>query len=239
MNPYDDIRPKGEQVREMFDRIAPAYDRLNDIMSLRFARLWRRKMAKIVAKLYPRRILDLATGTGDMALVLAKRIRGAQITGADPSEGMLAVAQKKIEKKGLAHRISLDVAQAESLPYAEGSFDAVTVVFGVRNFHDIEGGLREMHRVIRRGGMVFIMEFSMPRGKIIGPLYRFYSTRWLPLIGGKMSGDRDAYTYLPESVGEFPDWETFTRLLWECGYANVRSKPLFFGIARIYKGEKR
>ena len=239
MKPYDEIRPKGEQVREMFDRIAPAYDRLNDIMSLRVARLWRKKMAKIVAKLYPKHILDLATGTGDMAIVLAKRMRGAHITGADPSEGMLAIAEKKIAKKHLSERIKLEVAEAEKLPYADGSFDAVTVVFGVRNFHDIGAGLREMHRVLRRKGMVFIMEFSMPRGKIFAPIYRFYFRKWLPLVGGKVSGDKDAYTYLPESVVEFPDWEQFTELMWECGYANVKSKALFFGIARIYKGEKR
>ena len=239
MNPYDDIRPKGEQIREMFDRIAPAYDRLNDIMSLRMARLWRRKMAKIVARLYPTRILDLATGTGDMAITLAKRIRKAHITGADPSEGMLEIAQKKIKKKKLEHRISLELAEAENLPYDDNSFDAVTVVFGVRNFQDLESGLREMYRILRHKGMIFIMEFSMPRGKIFAPLYRFYADKWLPLIGGKLSGDREAYTYLPESVSEFPDWEIFTQVLWECGYANVRSKPLFFGVARIYKGEKR
>lgn len=239
MNPYDEIRPKGEQVREMFDRIAPAYDRLNDIMSMRFARLWRREMAGIVAKLRPQRILDLATGTGDMAIVMAKKMRRSRITGADPSEGMLSVAREKIAKKGLSGRIGLEVAQAEELPYGESSFDAVTVVFGVRNFHDISAGLREMHRVLRRGGMAFIMEFSMPRGKIFGPLYRFYSKRWMPFIGGKLSGDKNAYTYLPESVSEFPDWETFTELMWECGFANVKSKPLFFGVARIYKGEKR
>lgn len=239
MKPYDEIRPKGEQVREMFDRIAPAYDRLNDIMSLRVARLWRRKMAGIVAKLQPRKILDLATGTGDMAILLAKRIRGAHITGADPSEGMLAIAAQKTEKKRLANRIELEVAEAENLPYGEGCFDAVTVVFGVRNFHDIGAGLREMHRVLRRKGMVFIMEFSMPRGKIFGPVYRFYFRKWLPLVGGRLSGDKNAYTYLPESVAEFPDWEKFTELMWECGFANVKSKALFFGVARIYKGEKR
>lgn len=239
MRPYDEIRPKGEQVREMFDSIAPAYDRLNDIMSLRVARLWRKKMAGIVAGMRPKRVLDLATGTGDMAVVLAKRIRNARITGADPSEGMLEVAKQKIAKKQLSGRISLEVAEAEELPYEEGRFDAVTVAFGVRNFHDIAGGLREMHRVLRKGGMAFIMEFSMPRGKIFGPVYRFYFYKWLPLIGGRVSGDKEAYTYLPESVAEFPDWETFTELLWECGYANVKSKSLFLGIARIYKGEKR
>ena len=239
MKPYDQHRPKGEQIREMFDHIAPAYDRLNDIMSFRIARLWRKKMAGIVARMYPKRILDLATGTGDMAIVLARRIHEAQITGADPSEGMLEVTKRKISKKRLGNRIKLEVAQAESLPYENGTFDAVTVVFGVRNFHDIAAGLKEMHRVLRRKGMVFIMEFSMPRGKIFGTVYRFYFRKWLPFVGGKVSGDKSAYTYLPESVVEFPDWETFTQLLWECGYANVKSKALFFGIARIYKGEKR
>ncbi len=239
MKPYDDIRPKGEQVREMFDHIAPAYDRLNDIMSLGVARLWRKKMARIVGHLHPKQVLDLATGTGDMAIVLAKRIRGAHITGADPSEGMLAVAKEKVAKKHLSGRIKLEVAEAENLPYQDGAFDAVTVVFGVRNFHDIAAGLREMHRVLRRKGMVFIMEFSMPRGKIFGPVYRSYFHKWLPFVGGKVSGDKSAYSYLPESVVEFHDWETFTELMWECGYANVKSKALFFGIARIYKGEKR
>lgn len=239
MKPYDEIRPKGEQVREMFDRIAPAYDRLNDIMSLRIARIWRKQMARIVVKLHPKRILDLATGTGDMAIVLARKIKSAHITGADPSEGMLEIARQKVEKKRLANRIGLEVAEAEKLLYKDGEFDAVTVVFGVRNFHDIGAGLREMHRVLRRKGMVFIMEFSMPRGKIFAPLYRFYFRKWLPLVGGRVSGDKEAYTYLPESVVEFPDWEKFTELMWECGFANVKSKALFFGVARIYKGEKR
>lgn len=302
MKPYDDTRPKGEQIEEMFDTIAPAYDKLNDIMSLRAARVWRRKLVNIVkrdlreydvrnrvrirpeacggfvssrqgaggdsgamqqeadGKPIPHQelngtptpqpkidgqptsrydILDLATGTGDMAILLSKRIPQARVTGADPSEGMLEIARKKTERRKLSERITFCKAAAENLPFADGSFDAVTAVFGVRNFHDIPAGLREAYRTLRKGGMLFVMEFSMPEDKIFGPLYRFYFRKVLPAIGGRISGDKKAYTYLPESVDEFPKWEAFTEMMWECGYANVKSKPLFGNAVRIYKGEKR
>ncbi len=236
MNPYDDTRPKGEQIGEMFDNIAPAYDRLNDIMSFGIARSWRRAAVRRVRQAEACRILDLATGTADLAIAMARRLPQARVTGGDISEGMLALGREKVERAGLSGRITLVFARAEELPFADGDFDAVTAAFGVRNFANLERGLAEMARVLEPGGRVFILEFSTPRSKIFGTVYRFYFNRVLPLIGGMISKDRRAYTYLPGSVSEFPAPKEFVGMMERAGFTHCRAKALTGGVAYIYTG---
>ena len=240
MKPYNDIDSKRDQIRTMFDRIAPAYDLLNHLLSFGIDRRWRRRVVKLVREDRPARILDLATGTGDMALALARGVPGAQVTGADLSTQMLEVAREKVAKKGLTERIRLCVAEAEQMPeMPDNGFDVTTVAFGVRNFHDIGRGLREICRTLRPGGKLYVLEFSTPRNGLFGALYRFYFHRVLPVIGGWVSHDGKAYRYLPESVDEFPAWERFVAMMEECGYGECRSVALMTGVARIYIGVKQ
>lgn len=239
MKPYaaeDD--GKKEQVTRMFDRIAPEYDRLDHILSFNIDRAWRRRTAGMVRRLHPQRVLDVATGTGDLAILMARKMPHAEITGGDLSEGMLEVGRRKAASKGVAERIRFVTADAESLPFGEGSFDVVTAAFGVRNFQDLDAGLREMYRVLEPGGEVFILEFSMPEGKIFGALYRFYFRRVLPVIGGLVSKDYSAYKYLPGSVGEFPSGERFLEILRRAGFADCSARKLTRGVAQIYNGKK-
>lgn len=238
MKPYATQESKKEQVAMMFDTIAPEYDRLDHILSLNIDRSWRRKVARKVRTLHPEKILDVASGTGDLAVAMAKRMPGARITGGDISEGMLAIGRLKAHKKRVDDRIEFIVADAELLPFPDGSFDVATAAFGVRNFQDVPQGLSEMCRVLRPGGEVFILEFSMPQGKIFGPLYRFYFRRILPLIGGMVSKDYSAYRYLPASVAEFPDRDAFLRLMEEAGFEGCSAARLTRGVAHIYNGKK-
>lgn len=238
MKPYNQSRGKKEQVREMFDRIAPAYDRLNHTLSLGIDRLWRRRTVRIVRRMRPGRILDMATGTGDLALLLARRIPGAQVTGIDLSEGMLAAARAKAKAAGLGERIELVRGEAELTGLPDASFDVATVAFGVRNFEDLEGGLRELVRAVRPGGHVVILEFSTPTLPVWAQLYRWYSHRVLPRIGGLVSRDRQAYDYLPRSVDEFPQPGPFMRLMERAGLTHCRARSLSLGVAQIYVGER-
>jgi len=239
MKPYDDPADKGAQVRAMFDNVAHRYDRLNHILSLGIDRLWRRRLGRIVARGRPRAILDLATGTGDMAIALARRIPGAHITGVDVSGGMLAIGRAKVARARLGGRIDLVEGAAEALPLPDNNFDAATAVFGVRNFSDIEKGLGEMHRVLRPKGMAYVMEFSTPRVRIFSYLYRWYFHRVVPAVGGWISGDRRAYAYLPASVDEFPAPERFLEMMRRAGFGDCRAKNVFFGVAKIYIGKKQ
>ena len=204
MKPYNTDQTKKEEVREMFDNIAPRYDLLNHTLSVNIDRIWRRRAVNEVRRANPRRILDVATGTGDLAIALARRIRDVQVMGVDLSEEMLAVARRKVEARGLDSRIVLERGDAEHLEVADASVDAATVAFGVRNFGDLAAGLRELARTIRPGGKVVILEFSRPRNRVFRALYEFYSYKILPRIGGLVSRDKRAYEYLPASVGEFP-----------------------------------
>lgn len=223
----------------MFDNIAPNYDRLNHILSFQIDRIWRSRVVRIVRRLKPRRVLDVATGTGDLAILLARKIEGAQIVGVDLSEEMLNVARRKVESAELNDRISLEKGDAEGLTtIATESVDVATVAFGVRNFEDLEGGLREMHRAIRRGGKIVVLEFSTPRNWLVRWVYAQYSHHLLPAIGGLISKDKQAYIYLPESVDEFPSPERFSDILESVGFSDVKRRSQSFGIAHIYEATK-
>ena len=238
MKPYNQEDSKKEQVRDMFDNIAPTYDKLNHILSVNIDRLWRRRVVRIVRRLHPKQILDVATGTGDLAIAMAQRIADCHISGVDLSEQMLSFAQEKVAARGLNGRVSLSVGDAEHLNIADGSVDVVTVAFGVRNFENLEQGLREMHRTIKEGGHIVILEFSTPRSKLFGALYRWYSHKVLPFIGRLISRDGAAYDYLPSSVDEFPSPERFMEMLSEAGFRNCKARSQSFGIAQIYTADR-
>lgn len=238
MKPYDSDQTKKEEVREMFDNIAPKYDLLNHTLSWNIDRLWRRHVVREVRRARPRRILDVATGTGDLAIAMARRIRGVQVLGVDLSEQMLDVARVKIARRGLEDRIVLDRGDAEHLELGNAVVDVATVAFGVRNFENLEAGLSELARVVKPGGRVVILEFSRPRNRLFRAVYEFYAGRILPRIGGAVSHDKRAYEYLPASVAEFPAPERFLKLLERAGFHNCRARSQSFGIAQIYIGER-
>ena len=238
MKPYNTDQTKKEEVREMFDNIAPKYDLLNHTLSMSIDRVWRRRVVGEVRRAKPGRILDVATGTGDLAIAMVRRIRDVQVLGVDLSEQMLAVARRKIEARGLDGRIVLDRGDAERLAVADASVDVATVAFGVRNFGDLGAGLRELARTIKPGGKVVILEFSRPRNRVFRALYEFYSYKILPRIGGLVSRDKRAYEHLPASVGEFPAPEEFMAMMARAGFRNCRARSQSFGIAQIYIGER-
>ena len=229
---------KGEMVRGMFNDIAPTYDRLNHILSLDIDRLWRKRVVQIVRKLGAKYIMDMATGTGDLAIALAKNIEGSTIYGADFSSEMLAVAKQKIEVLGLTERISLTECNAEDIPLDDEAVDAATVAFGVRNFENQGKALTEMKRTIRRGGHLVVLEFSNPRFALVRWCYRLYSHYILPAIGRLVSKHATAYTYLPDSIDKFASPEAFTALLKEVGFDHIERKSLSLGIAHIYIAHK-
>ena len=239
MKPYNEEQSKKEQVEMMFDNIAPTYDKLNHIMSLNIDRVWRRRVMRIVRRAKARKIMDVATGTGDLAIAMAKRVDRTQILGVDLSEEMLAVARRKVEKQGLEERIMLEKGDAENLDMvATESIDAATVAFGVRNFENIERGLCEIFRTLKPGGKLVVLEFSMPKNRLVRWVYSQYAHRLLPRIGGMISKDKQAYTYLPDSVEEFPSPERFADMLRGVGFKSVKTRSQSFGIAYIYDATK-
>ena len=223
----------------MFDRISPKYDALNHLLSLNIDKVWRRKTAKSVAKSQPKAILDLATGTADLALALAKRNPQAHIIGMDISEKMLDIGKAKVAQQKMESQIELRLGDAAAVPFGDNSFDAVTVAFGVRNFEDLGKGLSEISRVLKPGGQAVILEFSMPEGFPVKQLYRFYFKRLLPFIGRIVSKDKGAYTYLPASVERFPKPKTFLELLAQHGLIHGTVRSLTFGIASLYCAERQ
>jgi demethylmenaquinone methyltransferase/2-methoxy-6-polyprenyl-1,4-benzoquinol methylase len=232
---------KKELVRGMFDDIAPTYDALNHFLSLGIDRMWRRRVVKMAArKACPDkfRVLDVASGTGDLAIGLARRIPSARIVGVDISERMLALGREKVARLSLEDRIALQTGDAEALGFADGTFDCVTVAFGVRNFGDIPRGLGEMRRVLAPGGRCFVLEFSEPTVPVFGWAYRLYFHRVLPMLGRLASRDRGAYSYLPRSVDGFPTPERFSAMLREAGFRTVDVRRLTFGVAYVYEAEK-
>ena len=234
--------PRKENVRMMFDGIAADYDRLNHIMSLDVDRRWRRKALDRIVAPDVSRVLDLACGTGDFSVAIAKALRTAapqaRVTGVDLSEGMLAVMRKKVAREGLQDRIFMELGDGENLHFGDGTFDRVSIAFGIRNFEDREKGLREMLRVLRPGGRLVILELSVPENAFFRWCYNLYFLHILPLIGGSVSGDKAAYRYLPASVLHFPGHRDFMQTMRACGFCDVEHKALTFGICRLYTGTK-
>ncbi len=228
---------KKSQVEEMFDNISSRYDLLNHLLSLNIDKAWRKKTIRKLKEKNHAHILDVATGTGDFAIEAAK-LGNVKIVGIDISEGMLNVGRKKIKNRGLANIIELKKADSEYLPFGDDTFDASIVGFGVRNFENLKKGLTEILRVIKPGGVFYILEFSKPAKTPFKQLYSIYFTKILPLIGRIVSNDKSAYTYLPESVNEFPDGERFLAILAEVGFVKSSFYPLTFGIASIYEAYK-
>ena len=236
--PYaDTTASKTEQVSRMFDEISPKYDLLNHTLSMGIDKGWRRKVVAILKKQAPKNILDIATGTADLAIA-EKETGASAITGIDISEGMLKIGRQKIDKLGLNALITLQLGDSENIQYPDNSFDAVTVSFGVRNFEHLEVGLSEIYRVLRPGGTLVILEFSQPDTFPIKQLYNFYFHNVLPLIGRMVSKSSRAYTYLPESVTVFPYGKKFTGILDTVGFKDSTWKKLSLGIASIYTAKK-
>ena len=228
---------KKEVVREMFDDISTRYDFLNHFLSFGIDRAWRRKLVAMLKERKPFKVLDVATGTGDLAIAIAS-LKPQKIVGIDISEKMLEIGRQKLTDKGLNLVVTLQQADAEKIPFSDNSFDAITVAFGVRNYENLELGLGEMSRVLRKGGVMLILEFSHPESFPMKQLYAFYSRNIIPRLGRMISGNSKAYTYLPESVAAFPSGKSFLEILNKLGLKNTRQVNLSMGIASIYLAEK-
>jgi demethylmenaquinone methyltransferase/2-methoxy-6-polyprenyl-1,4-benzoquinol methylase len=236
VTPYSSDGSKREQVEHMFDAISPKYDLLNRLFSLGIDQGWRRKVVRLVGQEPVEHLLDVATGTADLAIMAAPKAE--RVTGIDISEGMLEHGRVKVQKRGLDRKITLTQADSTALPFADATFDTVTVAFGVRNFEDLEKGLAEMIRVLRPNGRLFVLEFSKPQHTPMRQLFRFYFHRVMPLIGRTVSKDSAAYTYLPKSVDAFPEGSEFLHLLERAGGDSCRSTALTGGIAALYFARK-
>ncbi len=243
--PHDHITPfkdsekgKKEQVADMFDKIAPKYDAMNRFLSARTDIGWRKKAIKMLKKDNPKHILDVATGTADMAIMTSKLLNADKIDGIDISAGMLELGRKKIEKEGLTHKIELHTGDSETINFAENTFDAVMVAFGVRNFENLEKGLAEMLRVLKPGGRLIVLEFSKPRRIAVKSLYNLYMGIVAPQVARWFKQNKEAYQYLNESSIAFPDRHLFTDILKKVGYTETSYQPLSLGICCIYAGRK-
>lgn len=226
-----------DQVRDMFNSIAPRYDLLNHVLSLGIDIIWRKKVIRLIKQHNHQTILDVATGTGDLAIAAAK-LNPEKIVGIDISGEMLKYQAVKLKNKNLESLIELKQGDGESLPFDESTFDVAMVAFGVRNFENLEIGLKEMHRVLKKNGIVVILEFSKPDRFPVMQFYNFYFKRILPSVGKLISRSDHAYNYLPDSVGHFPSGEAFSAFLREAGFKKTKTMPLTFGIASIYTGQK-
>lgn len=237
--PYKDSEHgKKEQLTQMFDKISGNYDGLNRVISLGRDVGWRRKVVGIVDEKSPASVLDIATGTGDLAIELA-RTGASRIVGLDISKGMLEIGKKKVIEKALTDRITMVVGDSEALPFRDASFDAITVAFGVRNFEDLEKGLSEILRVLKPGGTLVVLETSVPANWICRLGYNLYTRHLLPLIGKWFSKDRSAYSYLSESAAAFPHGRAFNNILGKIGFIGMEHKPQTLGVASIYVATKQ
>jgi demethylmenaquinone methyltransferase/2-methoxy-6-polyprenyl-1,4-benzoquinol methylase len=243
--PHDHIVPfkesgstKKEQVADMFDKIAGKYDIMNRFLSARTDVGWRKKAIKLLKKDDPKFILDVATGTADMALLACKLLNPVKITGIDISKGMLELGRKKIEKEGLANKVELYTGDSETINYSDNTFDAVTVAFGVRNFENLEKGLAEMLRVLKPGGSLIVLEFSKPKHNPVKKFYKLYMGLVAPQVARWFKQNKEAYLYLCESANAFPDRHLFIDILKKTGYTDTGFKPLSLGICCIYSGRK-
>lgn len=239
VTPYKDSNlGKKEQVEQMFDNIAGNYDKLNRVISFGIDVKWRKKVLKIVADSNPKIILDIATGTGDLAILMTET-NAEKIIGLDISDGMLEVGRIKIRQQNLSDKIEMVLADSENMPYSDNYFDAITVAFGVRNFENLEKGLSEILRVLKPNGVFVILETSVPEKFPFRQGYRFYSKAILPLIGKMFSKDDAAYQYLSDSASVFPFGEALNNILRKVGFIDVKALPQTFGVATIYKATKK
>ena len=228
---------KKQQVTHMFDTISEKYDRLNRVITLGIDLRWRKKVIQLTMENNPQRVLDVATGTGDLAIALAEKGQ-AQITGLDISPGMLEVGKQKVQDKQLGKQIDMIIGDSEEIPFEDNTFDAVTVAFGVRNFEELEAGLKEIQRVLKPGGKLVILETSVPSKAFFRTGYRLYCKNYLPLVARFMSRDERAYSYLTESAEQFPHGEAFNNILAKSGFIDIENIPQTFGAATIYTASK-
>ena len=238
IKPYDDSGDKSRQVEQMFDNIAPTYDVLNHRLSWDIDKCWRRKAIAQLAPYHPQQILDIATGTGDFAILSARMLRPRQLISADISEGMMNIGREKVEREGLQHIISFQREDCMKLSFADSSFDAVTAAFGIRNFKDLNQGLSEMCRVLKKGGVLSIVELTTPVVSPMKQLFNIYSHTLLPLYGKLISKDSSAYRYLTATIEAFPQGEKMMQVLRHAGFEEVAFRRLTFGICTMYFAKK-
>lgn len=238
IKPYNNDGKKSEQVEQMFDNIAPAYDQLNHTLSMGIDRSWRRKAIAWLRPFFPKRIMDVATGTGDFAILACRELHPDQLIGTDISEGMMNVGREKVKKEGLSGKISFAREDCTSLSFADNSFDAVTVAFGIRNFEDLDKGLSEMCRVLTPGGHLVILELTTPDRFPMKQLFTIYSRAVIPVLGKLLSKDNSAYRYLPQTIKAFPQGEVMKEVITSAGFSTVQFRRLTFGICTLYTATK-
>ncbi len=235
LTPYNDQEPKVDQIRRMFNRIAPKYDQLNRIISLGLDRSWRKRALHLLAPYAPQRVLDVATGTGDLAIEIIQTISSTkEVVGVDISEEMMRVGQEKVHQAGFDKKISFERQDCTAMTFEADSFDAATIAFGIRNFSDIPAAAAELHRVLRPGGVLIIAELSVPTNPLLRLGYKLYAGQIIPLIGRLISKDRDAYTYLPKSIAAVPQRERMVEILRKAGFSEAFYESIFPGTCTIY-----
>lgn len=238
IKPYSKDGKKSEQVEQMFDNIAPAYDKLNHTLSMGIDRNWRKKAIRTLQSFHPRRMMDVATGTGDFAILACQELQPDSLIGTDISEGMMNVGREKVKQAQLSDKITFAREDCTCLSFADHSFDAITVAFGIRNFDNLDKGLSEMCRVLTPGGHLVILELTTPDRFPMKQLFRIYSKCVIPMLGKLISKDHSAYTYLPESIRAFPQGEVMQGVIRQAGFSEVRFKRLTFGICTLYVATK-
>ena len=238
IKPYSNEGAKGEQVERMFDQIAHSYDFLNHTLSLGIDRSWRKAAIDSLKPYAPQRILDVATGTGDFALMAVDRLHPLSLIGADLSEGMLSVGREKVERAGKSDVITLQKEDCMALSFEDNTFDAVTVAYGVRNFEDLDRGLREMLRVLKPGGRLVIIELTSPVRFPMKQLFWLYAHVWMPIVGKLVSRDSRAYSYLPATMEAFPQGEVMQGIIEKAGFQSVKFRRFTFGLSTLYTAEK-
>lgn len=238
IKPYSEDGAKGEQVERMFDQIAHSYDFLNHTLSLGIDRSWRKAAIDSLKPYAPQRILDVATGTGDFALMAAERLQPQSLVGADLSEGMLNVGREKVERAGKSDIITMQKEDCMALSFVDNTFDAVTVAYGVRNFEDLDRGLHEMLRVLKPGGRLVIIELTSPVHFPMKQLFWLYAHVWMPLVGKLISRDSRAYSYLPATMEAFPQGEVMQGIIEKAGFQSVKFRRFTFGLSTLYTAEK-